>query len=88
MVYVMSEFKCENPPCLHVVVDWSKKFFAVFLETAEGDYIYVPWSEVEKAYTKALELIRKRFREAKDREIDFLAMEYLGAEPIEEESEE
>ena len=41
-------------------------------------------SEVEKAYGKVSELIEKRFREAKGREVDFLAMEYLGAEPIEE----
>ena len=80
----MGEFRCENPPCLHVVVDWSRKLFAIFLETSEGDYIYVPWSEVEKAYGKVSELIEKRFREAKGREVDFLAMEYLGAEPIEE----
>lgn len=80
----MSEFRCENPPCLHVVVDWSRKLFAIFLETSERDYIYVPWSEVEKAYGRVSELIEKRFREAKGREVDFLAMEYLGAEPIEE----
>ncbi len=82
---VAERYECEDPPCLHVVVDYSRKVFAVFLETAEGDIIYIPFDKLAEAYSKASSLVSKRFREARGRDVDYLAQEHLGAEPVEEE---
>ncbi len=79
------EYVCTNPPCIHVVIDHRKKIFAVFIETADEDYIYIPVERILEASDKARELLRKHYREAKDTEIDQLASEKLGAIPIEEE---
>ncbi len=81
----VNRYECEDPPCLHVVVDFSRKYFAVFLETSDGDIIYVPFEKIEKAYTTAKKLLSSRFREATGSEIDDLAYEKLGAAPYEEE---
>jgi hypothetical protein len=79
-------YECEDPPCLHVVVDYPRKVFAIFLETSDGEIVYIPFEKVEKAYLEAKELTSKRFREANGDEIDRLASEFLGAEPVEDES--
>jgi hypothetical protein len=82
----MSEsYECKSPPCLHVVVDYRRKRFAVFLETGDGDIIYVPADRVEEAYRRIVELRSRRFREAKGDEVDEIASEILGALPVEEE---
>ncbi len=78
------EYVCRSYPCIHVVVDYSKKIYALFLETADGDIYYVPASTVLEAAGKVYELTRSRFREATGSEVDWLASEKLGAEKIEE----
>ncbi len=78
-----SRYECRNPPCLHVVVDYRRKLFAIYLETSDGELIHIPFDRVEKAYQKASSLLSKRFREATGKDIDYLAQEYLEAEPIE-----
>jgi len=83
----MAGYECGEPPCLHVAVDYRRKRFAVFLETGGGELIYVPFERLEKAYREASELLSKRFREARGDEVDAIAEEVLGAEPLEEEEE-
>ncbi len=78
-------YECEEPPCLHVVVDYPRKLFAVFLETSDGEIVYIPLERLEKAYREATELARRHFREARGEEIDRLARDFLEAEPIEDE---
>lgn len=78
-------YECENPPCIHVVVDYPRRRLAVFLETGDDEIIHVPFDRLEEAYRRASELLRRRFREARGEEVDELAAEYLGAEPVEEE---
>ncbi|WFO76271.1 hypothetical protein J4526_01185 [Desulfurococcaceae archaeon MEX13E-LK6-19] len=79
------EYSCSDYPCLHVVVDYKRKVYAVFMETSDGDIIYVPVVKIKDAYEKIKELEKKHFREAKDNEVDELAAEKLGALAIEEE---
>ncbi len=83
-----SKYVCEDPPCLHVVVDWQSKKFAVFLEDAEESILYIPASKLLKACENVKELIRKHVAEAKGEEADPLAEKYLGAELIEYEDYE
>lgn len=84
-MYVLGqEYECKKYPCIHVVVDYSKKIYALFLETSDGDIIHVPASEVIVAADKVLELSKARFREARGDEVDWLAEEKLGAMRIEE----
>ncbi len=78
-------YECEEPPCIHVVVDYPRRRLAVFLETGDGEIIHIPFSRLEEACRRASELLRRRFREASGDEVDELAAEYLGAEPLEEE---
>jgi hypothetical protein len=78
-------YECKNPPCLHVVVDYRRKRFAVFLETSDGDLIYIPSDRVEEAYKRIIELRSRRFREAEGDEVDEIASDILGALPVEEE---
>lgn len=78
------EYECRTYPCIHVVVDYSKKIYALFLETSDGDIIHVPASEVIVAADRVLELSKARLREARDDEIDWLAEEKLGATRVEE----
>jgi len=77
-------YECEEPPCIHVVIDYPSRVFAVFLETSDGEVVYIPFSRLEKAYEEAKELLRRRFREARGDEVDRLAREFLEAEPIED----
>ncbi len=79
------KYKCEKPPCVHIVVDDRRKIFKVFIE----DYDYIMPIEISKII-KACKLIEsdprlKRYREALDDEIDYLARRYLEAEPLTEE---
>ncbi len=78
-------YECNNPPCIHVVVDYPRRRLAVFLETGDGEIIHIPYEKLRQACQAAEELLRRRFREAKGNEIDEIASQYLGAEPIEEE---
>ncbi len=80
----MTGYECRDPPCLHVVIDYPGKRLAVFLETGDGDIIYVPLEKLMKACRAAGELTRRRFREAEGDEIDELAEQYLGAVKLEE----
>ena len=80
-----SRYECVRPPCLHVVVDYRRRLFAIFLETSDGEVIHIPFDRVEAAYSRASRLLSKRFREASGRDVDYLASEYLGAEPVDEE---
>ncbi|HDJ83545.1 MAG TPA: hypothetical protein ENG44_00940 [Desulfurococcaceae archaeon] len=80
-----NEYVCKEYPCIHVVVDYSKKIYALFLETSDGDIIHIPVYEVKRALEKVEELSKARFREACGDEIDWLAEERLGALRVEEE---
>ncbi len=80
----MAGYECEDPPCLHVVIDYPGKRLAVFLETGDGDIIYVPLEKLLEACRAVGELTRRRFREAEGDEIDELAEQYLGAVKLEE----
>ncbi|KSW12457.1 hypothetical protein CF15_06955 [Pyrodictium occultum] len=77
-------YECEEPPCLHVAVDYPRRRFVVFLETGGGELIYIPFERLERAYRQAQELLSRRFREARGGEVDEVAREVLGAEPLEE----
>ncbi len=79
-----NNYECIDPPCLHVVADYSAKKFAVFLETSDGALVYIPFEKLEEAYKQASHLVSRRFREAQDREVDYIAVEYLDAEVVEE----
>ena len=78
-------YECSEPPCLHVVVDYPTRRLAVFLETGDGELFYIPFERLERACREAGELLRRRFREARGEEVDELARQHLGAEPVEEE---
>lgn len=70
-----------------MVVDERRKRFAAFLETDEGDVIYVPSERIEEACRKISGLRVRRLSEAQGDEIDEMAREYLNAEPVEEEGD-
>jgi len=78
------KYECLEPPCIHVVVDDSRKIYAVFFEDWEGNIYLVKASEIMKA-SEIINRIKNSYREATDSEADKLAEEYLGAEPVEEE---
>lgn len=82
------KYECETPPCIHVIPDYQKKKYAVFFEDDEGNVIYIESSKVKKAYEELIDLEKKRFKEAKGDEIDYIARTYLEVEPIEEYYEE
>ena len=75
----LSKYECSNPPCIHVVIEWPKKRFAIFVEDAEGSLLYVPADRVIKACNELEEIMKKRVREAAGDEIDDLADKYLNA---------
>ncbi len=79
-----SNHECVDPPCIHVVADYTAKKFAVFLETSDGILVYIPFEKLEEAYKQASHLVSRRFREAQGGEIDYIAAEYLDAEALEE----
>ena len=74
-----SKYECSNPPCIHVVIDWPKKRFAVFVEDAEGSLLYVPADRVIKACSELEAILKKRVKEAIGDEVDDLADRYLNA---------
>jgi hypothetical protein len=80
-------YSCEKPPCIHVVVDWPTKKYAVFVEDAEGTLLYIPSSKIVEACSKIQELTRKRVKEASGDEIDSIAEKYLEAVELVEEEE-
>ncbi len=77
-------YECNQPPCIHVVVDYPRRRLAVFLETGDSEIIHIPLEKLLEACREASELKRRRFREAQGDEIDEIAEEYLGAAPVEE----
>ena len=77
-------YECREPPCIHVVVDWRRRSFAVFFEDSLGNVIYVPSSKLVNACREVSELLRRRVREVSGDEVDELAREFLGAELVEE----
>ena len=77
-------YECEEPPCIHVVVDWRRRAFAVFFEDSLGNIIHVPSSKLIEACKQVSELLKKRVREVSGDEVDELAREFLGAELVEE----
>ncbi|ADM27277.1 conserved hypothetical protein [Ignisphaera aggregans DSM 17230] len=79
-----NKYECLEPPCIHVVVDDTRKIYAVFFEDWEGNIYLVKASEIMKA-SETINRIKNSYREATDSEADKLAEEYLGAEPVEEE---
>ena len=85
----MSEkYECKNPPCIHVVPDHRGKRYAIFFEDDEGNILYIESSKLKEACGKIAELERKHYREAVGDEIDRIAREKLGAEPVEYVEEE
>ncbi|MET1101529.1 MAG: hypothetical protein ABWW69_03500 [Pyrodictiaceae archaeon] len=76
-----SRYECEDPPCIHVAVSFSRKKFAVFLETSDGDLIYIPLEKLIRTCETITKLLSTRFREAKGDEIDMIAEEELNAIP-------
>ncbi|MCE4624838.1 MAG: hypothetical protein F7C35_03120 [Desulfurococcales archaeon] len=82
-------YKCEEPPCIHVVIDTHKKRFKVFIEDLYDDSIIVTPISAEtlmKACEKLREALEGGFREASTTdEVDDLARKYLNVSPIEEE---
>lgn len=76
-------YRCDEPPCIHVVIDERKRLVQVFFEDEE--YITpVPL----KVLLRACEDIKKAMglgaREASGAEVDELARKYLDATPVEE----
>lgn len=79
--------ECENPPCLHVIYDYRRRIYKVFVEYLEDDEpIYMPLrsEELREAYKDVYLLLGEGFREADSDETDFLARRYLGASLIDE----
>ncbi len=86
MILVKNEgYKCNKPPCIHVVIDDRRKLFKIFVE----DYDYIIPIERDKLMNTCKVLFEdprmKRYKEAVDDEIDYLARKYLKAEPLSEE---
>ncbi len=81
----LPRYECSELPCIHVVIDPPRKRFAVFIEYEDGDYIRIPAGKVLEAARRIEELMRRRWREAAEEEVDEIAEKYLGAEPIVEE---
>jgi len=82
----MSGRECEEYPCIHVVIDNNSRLYAIFIEDWDGNVIPVKSFEIEKAYKELAKLRREGYREASEAsELDRLAREGLGAEPVEEE---
>ena len=79
-------YRCEEPPCIHIVIDERRKIFKIFIE----DYEYIIPIEFSKLL-KTCKVIEensrlKKYREASEADEDYLARKYLGAEPLREES--
>ncbi len=80
-------YECREHPCIHVVIDKRKGIFKVFVEDYDR-IIPLSLEELMKAWTiVSSEALDKRLREARDKEIDYLARKYLEAEPVEVEIE-
>ncbi len=77
------KYECSVYPCIHVVVDYRRKKFAAFIETADTGFYYIKASEILAAAEKINSLMRKHFREAVGDEIDEIAERKLGLERIE-----
>lgn len=79
------KYECEKPPCLHLVIDYPTKKFAVFLEDYSGEVVWIPVSKILNITEDVRKLLTKHFKEAEADEVDELAIKYLEVEPIEEE---
>lgn len=81
--------ECEEPPCIHVIYDWKRRIYRVFIEYLEDEGpVYMPLrsEELREAYKDVYLLLGEGFREAGPEETDFLARRYLGASLIVEEA--
>lgn len=77
-------YRCDEPPCMHVVFDERKKILQVFFEDEE--YITpVPVKVLLKACEDLKRALEMGCREASGIEVDELARKYLNATPVEEE---
>ena len=77
-------YRCHEPPCIHIVVDEERKVFKVFLEDYDR-IIPIPIEILVRACTSLKMIGGGEYREADGDEVDFLARKYLNAEPVEEE---
>ncbi len=75
------KFVCDNPPCIHVVIDERRRIFKAFIEdlTDEGP-IFIPLAlpELKKACERLNLALEAGMREATVDETDYLARKYLG----------
>ncbi len=70
------------------MVDYRRKRFAAFIETADEGFFYIKADEILAAAGKIESLLKKHFREAVGDEIDEIAERELGLERIEYVDEE
>lgn len=77
------KYVCNVYPCIHVVIDYRRKKFAAFIETADEGFFYIKASEVLVAADRIESLLKKHFREATGDEIDEIAERELGLERME-----
>lgn len=83
-------YKCEDFPCIHVVIDDRRKRFKVFIEDYvepidEAYIIPVSASRLAEACEELDRILAEGYREAEGEEIDELARKYLGARVLGEE---
>jgi len=78
-----SAYSCEDPPCLHLVIDDRRRIYKVFLEDAE--YITpVSLSALKRICGELGDPRLSRYREASGDEEEYLARKYLEAHPVDE----
>ncbi len=76
--------ECNQYPCIRIGVDHKYKKFAVFIETADGEYIYISADEILKACREIESLKHKHYVEASGEEIDEIAYNVFELLPVEE----
>ncbi len=80
---VKTSYRCDEPPCIHVVIDERRGIYKVFVEDYDR-IIPISTQELARACNMLTSSIsRGRLREADEGETDFLARRYLEAEPVE-----
>ncbi len=77
-------YRCDEPPCIHVVFDERKRILQVLFEDKEY-IIPVPVKVLLKACEDLKRALEMGGREASGIEVDELARKYLNATPVEEE---
>ncbi len=76
---------CREYPCFKIGVDHRGKKYAVFLVTSDNVFTHVPVERIREALKEIEGLERKHYREARGRDVDYIAEEILGLEILEEE---